>query len=198
MPVILLWACGAALAQGPTYGMGRAPSQEEIKTWDLTVFPDGRGLPPGQGTAKQGAPLYARKCASCHGPTGGEKEGEEHVYHRPLVGGFGSLTTIQPVKSIGNYWSYATTIWDYCRRGMPPGQEGSLSNDECYALTAFLLYRNRIIQEDDVMDANSLPKVQMPGRKIFVPQQPEWKPGYYQPYFEQEPIPRVRKPLLDR
>src|SRR3989338_8409847 len=176
VPGMVLAASIAALAQGPTYHLGRAPTPEEIKALDISIGPEGKELPPGSGTAQEGARLYAERCAQCHGPTGEEVA----VYHRPLVGGKGSLTTTQPVKSIGNYCAFATTLWDYIRRAMPLDNQGSLSVDEVYALTAFLLYRNDIVKENDVLNAQSLPKIQMPARKIFFPAEPDWKPGYRQ------------------
>ena len=170
----VVWTASvAALAQGPAYHLGRTPTPAEIHALDISIGPEGKELPPGSGTAREGAKLYAERCAQCHGPTGAERA----VYHRPLVGGKGSLTTLQPVKTIGNYWAFATTIWDYINRSMPRGQEGSLQPDEVYAVTAYLLYRNGIIQESDVLDAKSLPKVHMPNRNGFVPAELVWKPG---------------------
>ena len=178
MALVLNVACVAALAQTPTYNLGRTPSADEIRAWDIAIGPAGKELPPGSGTAQDGAKLYAQKCAQCHGPTGAEMA----VYHRPLVGGKGSLTTTQPVKSIGNYWAFATTLWDYINRAMPRTEEGSLQPGEVYALTAFLLFQNGIIQESDVLDAKSLPKIPMPNRNGFVPPRPEWKPGEKRPF----------------
>ncbi|MBI3940393.1 MAG: cytochrome c [Acidobacteria bacterium] len=186
--VVALAACVAALGQGSTYNLGSKASEEDIKAWGHLVGPDGKDLPPGSGTAKEGARVYAQKCAVCHGPTGAEMT----IYHRPLVGGKGTLTTINPVKSIGTYWPFATTVWDQIYRAMPPDKPRSLSADEIYALTAFLLYRNDVIKESDVIDAESLPKVQMPNRNGFFPAEPEWKPGYYQHYFSPQPVPRKK------
>jgi len=162
-PVLALAACAGALAQTPAFNVGRTPTAEEIKAWDISISPDGKGLPPGSGTALQGAPIYARKCAVCHGPegTGGKAPA--------LVGGKGSLTSITPVKTVGSFWPFATTIWDYINRAMPLGAGGTLPADEVYAITAYLLYRNGIIGESDVIDAKSLPKIQMPNRDNFVP-----------------------------
>ena len=166
---IVLLAASASLAQTPSYkNVGRAPTKEEIQAWDISVGPDGKGLPPGQGTAKEGAPIFAAKCAVCHGAAGeGGKIGPR------LIGGkadLESLTTIAPARTIGGYWPYATTIWDYINRAMPRNQGGTLSANEVYALTAFILAKSGIIQEGDVMDAKTLPKVQMPNRNGFVPQ----------------------------
>jgi cytochrome c len=153
-----------AWAQAPTYNVGRSPTKEEIQAWDISIGPEGKELPQGSGTAKQGAEIYAKKCAACHGPTA---EGSQLAPR--LTGGKGTLNTPQPVRTIGSYWPFATTIWDYIDRAMPPGQGGSLNANEVYALTAFLLFRNDIVKESDVIDAKSLPKVQMPNRNGFVP-----------------------------
>lgn len=171
--------CGAVFAQSPAYHLGRTPTQEEIKAWDISIGPEGKELPSGRGTAEQGGKIYAEKCAVCHGPT--QTEGK--FLHGVLAGGKGSLTTLEPIKTIGSYWPYATTVFDFINRAMPFDRPGSLSADEVYSLTAFLLYRNGIIKETDVIDAQSLPKVQMPNRNGFFPAQPEWKVGFYQPYF---------------
>ena len=179
VPVMaLVPLCGiAALAQTPTYNLGRTPSAEEIRAWDFAIGPEGKELPPGSGTAQEGAKIYAQKCAACHGPTG--TEGEVSAKGRrpapPLVGGKDTLNTPKPVRTIGSFWPFATTIWDYVYRTMPWNEERSLSANEVYAVTAFLLYRNGIIQESDVIDARSLPKIQMPNRNGFVPPEPVWK-----------------------
>ncbi len=154
-----------SLAQTPTYNLGRTPSAEEIRAWDIAIAPAGKELPPGSGTAKEGAPIYAQKCAQCHGPTGTEAK----FLHGALVGGKGTLASPRALRTVGSFWPYATTLWDWINRAMPLYEEGSLSPDQVYALTAFLLYRNDIIKESDVMDAKSLPKVQMPNRNGFVP-----------------------------
>jgi len=163
--IAALAACGLALAQTPTYSnVGRTPTKEEIQAWDISVGPEGKELPPGSGTAKDGADIFAKKCAACHGPAAeGSQLGPR------LVGGKGTLTTPQAMRTIGSYWPFATTIWDYVHRAMPPTAAGSLSANEVYSLTAFLLFRNDIIKESDVIDAKSLPKVQMPNRNGFVP-----------------------------
>jgi S-disulfanyl-L-cysteine oxidoreductase SoxD len=152
-----------AAAQLPTYGVGRPPTVEEGKAWDLTIPPDGQGLPPGSGTAALGKPIYVERCASCHGETG-----EDPKYSR-LVGGQGTLATAQPVRSIGSFWQYATTLWSYIRRAQPFDEPGSLTADQVYAVTAYLLFLNGIIGEQEVMDAQTLPLVQMPNRDGFVP-----------------------------
>jgi cytochrome c len=163
-----LLATQAASAQMKTYKLGRPPKDDEIKRWDITISSDGKGLPPGSGTAVEGAKLYEQKCARCHGKTGAEDLSTGARF--PLVGGQGTLTSDHPVRTIGSYWPYATTVWDFINRSMPIGQEGTLKPDEIYALTAFLLYKNGIIKESDAMDAKSLPKVSMPNLKSFQPQ----------------------------
>jgi S-disulfanyl-L-cysteine oxidoreductase SoxD len=180
----------AAWAQGPTYHLGRTPTPEEVKAWDIAIGPEGKELPPGRGTVQEGEKIFAKRCAKCHGPTGTEVK----FLHGPLVGGIGSLTTLQPLKTIGSYYPYPTTIWDYINRSMPWDQPSSLSPAEVYSVVAFLFYRNGIIKQSDALDATSLPKIEMPNRNGFFPARPEWKPGYWQPYFTPEPIPRVKKP----
>ena len=169
VPVILLAASIAAQAQTPNYrGIGRSPTAQETQAQDFAVSVDGKELPAGRGTAREGAPLFAQKCAGCHGP---ELQGSP--LGPALMGGKGSLTTTRPQKTIGSYWSFSTSIWDYINRAMPRNQEGTLTHDQVYALTAFLLFRNEIIQEGAVMDAQSLPKIQMPFRNGFLPQRLE-------------------------
>jgi S-disulfanyl-L-cysteine oxidoreductase SoxD len=165
LPTMIAGVSAAALAQAPDYrNVGRTPSQQEIRAWDIAIGPDGKELPPGSGTATGGAKIYANRCAACHGANlEGSPLGPR------LEGGEGTFKTLYPVRTIGSYWPFATTLWDYINRAMPRNQEGSLSADEVYSLTAFLLYRNKIIQEGDVIDAKSLPKVKMPNRDGFVP-----------------------------
>jgi mono/diheme cytochrome c family protein len=148
-----------AAPKGPS--LGAPASAAEIAAMDVSIGPDGAGLPPGSGTPKQGAEVYATKCIVCHGP-----EGANGVNDR-LVGGQGSLTSVTPVKTIGSYWPYATTVFDYVRRAMPYPAPHSLTDAEAYAVTAYLLHLNGIIAADDVMDATSLPKVKMPNRTGF-------------------------------
>jgi S-disulfanyl-L-cysteine oxidoreductase SoxD len=145
------------------FGYGRAATQAEIAALDIAVKPDGTGLPPGQGTVAQGAALYRMQCAACHGPQG---EGVRGVGDR-LVG-------TEPIDStgwnrtLGNYWPFAPTVFDYIRRAMPFDRPGTLTDDEVYALTAYLLHLNEIVPEDAVMDARTLPQVVMPARDRFV------------------------------
>src|SRR6202142_860146 len=168
VPYTLLVASIAA-AQAPDYSnVGRAPTQEEISTVDIGIGPSGRNLPPGSGTARQGAVIFAAKCAVCHGETG---EGGSTA--PALLGGKGTINTPRPIRSIGSYWPFATTIWDYINRAMPRNQGRSLEPDEVYALTAYVLYRNDIIKETDVINASTLPEIRMPNRNGFVPQRIE-------------------------
>lgn len=161
----LVVATGASplAAQLPTYGVGLTPTVEEVQAWDLTIPPDGQGLPPGSGTAALGKAIYAERCASCHG-----EKGEDPKYN-VLVGGRGTLTTDKPVKTVGSFWQYAPTLWSYIRRAQPLDEPGSLTADQVYAVTAYLLHVNGIIREQDVMDAKALPLVKMPNRDGFVP-----------------------------
>jgi len=145
------------------YGVGRPATDEDIRAWNIDVSPTGEGLPPGQGTVKQGAQVYASKCASCHGPTG--VEGPKDT----LVGGQNTLTAPKPIRTIGSYWPYATTLYDYVHRAMPFNSPQSLTPDDTYAVIAWLLFQNHIITEDTVIDAQTLPKVQMPNRNGFIP-----------------------------
>jgi S-disulfanyl-L-cysteine oxidoreductase SoxD len=164
--LVALAACGSLFAQAPDYkNVGQAPTDAQVKAWNIDVSPDGKGLPPGSGTAKEGAKIFAEKCAPCHTPSAeGGKLGPR------LVGGSGTLKSLHPVQTVGSYWAFPTTLWDYINRAMPRGQGGSLTPDEVYSLSAFLLYRNDIVKEDDVLDAKSLPKIQMPNRDGFIPE----------------------------
>jgi cytochrome c len=155
---------GAVLAAPALAGpIGRAPSPGEIARWDIDVRPDGQGLPPGSGTAAQGEEVYAARCAACHGEFG-EAVGRWPV----LIGGQGTLASHDPVKTPTSYWPYATTLFDYIKRAMPFGDAQSLSDDEVYAITAFLLAQDGVIGEDTVLDARTLPRVAMPNADGFV------------------------------
>jgi mono/diheme cytochrome c family protein len=165
-PLVALAACVSAAAQTPDYkNVGRTPTAQEVQAFDIAIGTDGKELPPGSGKSKTGARLFQQKCAACHG------ENQEGSSQAPaLVGGKGTLTSMTPKMTAGSYWPFATTIFDYIRRAMPRYQEGSLKVDEVYSLTAFILYRNEIIKEDDVIDAATLPKIKMPNRDGFIPQ----------------------------
>src|SRR5438094_1261843 len=165
----LAWAVIAVVAAGcaratvvepPT--LGRPATAAQIAGWDISVGPDGVGLPPGSGTAAKGAVVYEQKCQACHGAKGAGQPNDR------LVGGQGTLASKTPVRTIGSYWPYATTVFDYVRRSMPYIQPHSLSNDEVYAVTAYLLHLNGIIGESDEMNAQSLPKVKMPNQSNFI------------------------------
>jgi cytochrome c len=155
---------GSVLAETApeTPHLGKPVAAEEAEKWNLNVFPDGKGLPGGRGTAVEGKVVYAKKCASCHGEGGRGATAEE------LAGGTNQLNSKTPDKTIGLYWPYATTLFDLTRRSMPMNAPGSLANDELYAVTAYLLFANGIIGERDEMNANTLPKVKMPNRDEFV------------------------------
>jgi cytochrome c len=159
-------ACAALLAQSPKYGVGRTPSPEEIRAMDISILPDGTGLPEGHGTAAEGRDVYARRCSRCHGPKG---EGGDEPKQSPLVGGRGSLKTPKPLKTVGSYWPYAPTVWDYVNRAMPLDRPGTLTHNQVYSLVAFIFSMNGIIGENDVLDAKTLAKIRMPNRAGFVP-----------------------------
>ncbi len=180
-PAIFLFASGAAMAQSPTYKVGRAPTEAELRAWDNVVGTDGKELPPGSGTAVEGAKVYAARCSFCHGATG--KEGPAPR----LIGGVDTLSTKTPILTVGSYYPFATTVWDYINRSMPRDAEGSLTPDQVYAVTAFLLYKNDIIKETEFLDAKTLLTVRMPNRDGFYPPKPEatakngnWKPNWSQ------------------
>lgn len=145
---------------GPNLGQEVKP--EEIAAWDITIPPDGTGLPSGSGTAAEGEAVYNAKCAACHGVQGIKGPAD------PLVGGIGTLASKKPVKTVGSYWPYATTLFDYIRRAMPYSAPESLSSDEVYALSAYLLFLNGIIDPEMQIDAKTLPQVKMPNRDGFV------------------------------
>jgi S-disulfanyl-L-cysteine oxidoreductase SoxD len=155
-------ATSAVAAESPN--LGRTATPEEIAAYDISVGPDGAGLPPGSGTAKQGETVYAAKCAACHGEKGAGQPNDR------LVGGTGSLPGDKPpIKTVGSFWPYATTVFDYVRRAMPYNEAKSLTNDEVYAVVAYILALNGVIGEGDTIDAQALPKVRMPNRDGFVP-----------------------------
>jgi cytochrome c len=149
------------------FGQGRPASAELIQKLDITVFADGRGLPVGKGTAAAGRAIYKSKCAVCHNDNG---EGREKQYPA-LIGGIGTLATERPVKRVGSFWPYATTVFDYIRRSMPFDHPRTLTADEVYAVTAFLLHLNGLVAEDLVLDEKNLAGVKMPNRDGFVPDQ---------------------------
>jgi mono/diheme cytochrome c family protein len=181
VPALAFLACGPAMAQSPTYKVGRPPTEAELRAWDNVVGADGKELPPGSGTAKDGAKVYTARCSFCHGQTGVEGPAPR------LIGGVDTVSTASPVLTAGSFWPFATTVWDYINRSMPQDAEGSLTPSQVYAVTALLLYKNGIIKEDDLLDQKSLLKVQMPNRFGFYPAEIEsttkrsnWKPRWNQ------------------
>lgn len=158
LPLVSWQTCPAA--EGPK--LGKPASPQEIAAWSLTVFPDGKGLPAGRGTAAEGKTVYEQHCASCHGVKGSGGSAEE------LAGARHGLTDATPDKTIGTYWPYATTLFDFVRRSMPPNAPGSLGADQVYAVCAYLLHINGIIAETAEMDATALPLVKMPNREGFI------------------------------
>ncbi|MFN8559779.1 MAG: cytochrome c [Dehalococcoidia bacterium] len=165
----LTWLSSEVSGQTPPattrFGFGRVATQAQIDRWNIDVRPDGQGLPAGRGTAVQGKAVYAAKCASCHGDTGREGgQGPVLVDTRPFADGVPA--------SVGNYWPYASTVWDYINRAMPFDDPGTLTADEVYALTAYLLAEHTIIAPDAEMNAQTLPKVEMPNAKGFVAPDP--------------------------
>jgi cytochrome c len=164
-PTILaagLFGLASVVAAQPR-GLGRAATSAEIVRASISVAPDGTGLPPGRGTPITGRAVYEAKCAACHG-----MKGEGSTMFPKLVGGVGSLKTAQPVGTIGSYWPFATTVWDYINRAMPYQDPGSLRPDEVYGVTAYLLYLNGIIKQGTELNRLSLPQVEMPNRHGFV------------------------------
>ncbi len=168
---LLVAACATQMSAQPSAAqqpkLGRAATAAEVAAWDISIPPNGAGLPAGSGTAKQGAAVYAAKCVACHGEKGAGKPADA------LVGGIGSLATARPVRTVGSYWPYATTLFDYVYRAMPIGNPMSLTYDEVYAVSAYILYLNGIVAEDAPMSATTLPLVKMPNRDGFVS---DWPP----------------------
>ena len=169
-------------AQSPTYHFGRTPTAEEIKAWDISISPTGKELPPGHGTAKEGRDLFIEKgCVQCHGRNGEGGKAPTLIVPKGASTSPGRMPGmdmgIQAPGLMAVSAPYATVMWDYINRGMPLGREGSLKPDEVYAITAFLLFRNDVIKsEDEVLDAQSLPKIMMPNHDAY-PGHPEWKHG---------------------
>ncbi len=160
--IALLLCAGSALADG--YGLGRAATPEEVSAWDIDIRPDGKGLPEGSGSVADGEAVYTERCAECHGDFG-EGKGRWPV----LAGGRGTLKSHDPVKTIGSYWPYLSTVWDYVHRAMPFGDAQSLSNDQVYGITAYLLYMNDLVKDDFVLSKDNFLKVVMPNAGGFYP-----------------------------
>ena len=152
------------LAVTPAFAQhfGTPADPARIKAWDISILPDGSNLPPGKGSVKEGLDIYTAKCVMCHGANGEGKPADR------LTGGIGTLTSAQPVKTVASYWPYATTLFDYIRRAMPVNHPHSLSDQEAYALTAYILSVDGIVKKDAVLDAKSLPKIRMPNRDGFI------------------------------
>ncbi len=167
--VMLLFARAGAIAAEPgiSLGLGRTVSDAEIKAWDIDVRPDGEGLPAGSGSVAEGERVYAQKCLMCHGERGANGINDQLV-GRIRNDAFPFALDPSAKKTIGSYWPYATTVFDYVRRAMPYDRPGSLSDNEVYSVTAYLLHLNGIIDREVSVDAASLPKIRMPARHRFV------------------------------
>lgn len=169
-PVVLALAVGLAIcpayADPRHYDLGRVPTQAEIDAWNIDVRADGQGLPPGRGSVTQGRAIFADICAACHGD-----QGQGGLADR-LVGGSGTLTNPNPVRTVGSFWPYATTLFDYVRRAMPFSAPESLTDDQVYAVAAYVLAMNGIVPDDAVLDAGNLAKIKMPNRNGFVSPDP--------------------------
>lgn len=162
-----LWIAALCLVADPAlagedFGLGHTASHDDIAGWNIDVAPDGTGLPPGRGTVAQGVQIFAEKCATCHGAHGEGKPMDA------LVGGGGTIGTPKPVKTVGSFWPYATTLFDFIRRAMPFNSPQALTSDEVYSVSAYLLWLNQIVPEDIVLDEQTLPKIIMPSRDRFV------------------------------
>jgi mono/diheme cytochrome c family protein len=156
-----LLVCAGAGAADPIPHLGRPASEERIARWNLSVYPDGRGLPAGAGTAAQGRAVYEAQCAKCHGAQGEGGSGG-------TLAGRGALTDPEPDQTVGNYWPYATTLFDFIRRAMPMDAPATLSDDQIYAVSAYVLYLNGILGPEERLDARSLPRIRMPNRDGFI------------------------------
>ena len=161
LALALVLAAGSARAKPPAYGLGWPATPQEIAGWDIDARADGAGLPPGHGAVSDGRAIFGRKCAACHGENG------EGGVADALVGGAGTLATAKPVRTVGSYWPYATTLFDYVRRAMPFNAPQSLTTDQTYAVVAYVLFLNHIVPADAVLDAKTLPAVRMPNRDGF-------------------------------
>ena len=158
MPSVVAWGG----AERDAVGLGRVATDDAIRAWDIDVAPDGEGLPVGGGTVEEGANVYAEHCAHCHGATGVEGPMSR------LVGGQGTLATAHPLKTVGSYWPYATTLFDYIYRAMPFDAPQSLTSDQAYAVAAWILFRNGLLEKEAVLNQKTLPLVRMPNRDGFV------------------------------
>jgi S-disulfanyl-L-cysteine oxidoreductase SoxD len=163
MAILALDGSGAAAQEVGRFEVGQVVTESELVAWDIDIGVDGAGLPPGRGSVQEGKAIYEAKCLACHG-----REGQGGPLDR-LAGGQGTLKSAAPIKTIGSYWPHATTVFDYVRRAMPLDEPQSLTADEVYALTAYLLHLNRIVGADAVMDAKTLPKIRMPNVNALRP-----------------------------
>lgn len=171
LPTIVLLVGSAALAQSPTYGVGRAPTADEIRRMDISIGPTGEELPAGRGTAKEGALVFEQKgCIACHGAAGLGGMAPELQSKKGQDVPIWKRERILPLRA-----PFATTVWDFLNRGMPVGNEGTLTANEVYSLTAYLLFLNKVVAEDEVLDKQSLPKVKMPIGDDYAKLH-EWKP----------------------
>jgi cytochrome c len=161
LAVVMLACATTAQAQG-RYDIGRPATPAEIAGWNIDIDRYGHNLPPGSGSVSHGREVFAQQCAACHGANGEGGIGEQ------LVGGQGTLATPKPVKTVGSYWPYAPTLFDYIRRAMPQNAPESLSNDDVYAVSAYILNLNGLLSADAILDARTLSEVKMPNRKMFV------------------------------
>ena len=163
MALMLLASLEIAVASERPFGLGRLATSEEVAGWDIDVRPDGKGAPIGSGSAAGGEEVYGERCGACHGEFG------EGIDRWPiLAGGFDSLATHDPIKTVGSYWPYASTVYDYVYRSMPFGEAQSLTYDETYQVVAFILYMNDIIEEDFVLSHENIGKIEMPNRSGFL------------------------------
>jgi S-disulfanyl-L-cysteine oxidoreductase SoxD len=158
---ILVATAAVSRAQSP-YGIGRNATAAEIAGWNIDIGPDGSGLPAGSGSVSHGREIYENQCAACHGDNGQGGIGDR------LVGGQGTLATSKPIRTVGSYWPYAPTLFDYIRRAMPQNAPGSLSNEDVYSVSAYILSLNRLLPANAVLDAKTMAAIKMPNRKMFV------------------------------
>jgi cytochrome c len=169
--VLLVLGIGSAARAEERFGIGRPATEAEIAAWNIDIDRDGRKLPPGSGSVAHGREVFEAQCASCHGVRGEGGTGER------LAGGQGSLASAKPIKTVGSFWPYAPTLFDYIRRAMPMNAPQSLSDDDVYAVSGYVLHLNGLAPEDAVFDAPSLAAVRMPNRDGFVPDpRPDVKP----------------------